>query len=176
MELFQNNFHFVSAGYIFIIVYYFLYEIFDYHLWISFLFTASQRILGLFGYTATVEPFYLIGDNGSIFMLKSCIGYQTMLLFAIIVILTGNTNNKIRWIYIISGFLFLNFVNIMRFILLFIHIQKHGDYMLAMDVHDMYNYIIYAIVFLLWIIWFEKFSDYPPLKKIPDENKLQSGL
>ena len=158
-KLFQSDLRFGLVAYSFIIIYYFLSDIFDYQLWISFLFTSSKEILGLFGYSATVEPFYLMGDNGSIFMLKSCLGYHTMLLFGIFVILTGNTTNKIRWMYIISGFLFLNFVNIIRFVLLFIHIQKHGDYMLAMDVHDMYNYIIYGIVFIMWVIWFEKFAD-----------------
>jgi hypothetical protein len=47
-------------------------------------------------------------------------------------------------------------------VLLFIHIQKNGNYELAMDVHDMYNYIIYIIVFGLWVIWFERFSDIKP--------------
>jgi exosortase/archaeosortase family protein len=164
-RLFQNNFRFAIVGYTFILLYYFLYDIFDYQLWINFLFTTSKQILGVLGYSATVEPFYLIGDNGSIFMLKSCLGYQTLLLFALFIILTGNTSNKIRWIYLISGLLLLNLANILRFVFLFIYIQKHGAYELAMDVHDMYNYIIYGIVFILWIIWFEKFADREKRKK-----------
>lgn len=159
--LFRDPGKFAITGYGFILVYYLLYDIFDYHIWINILFTSSKIILGLFGYSATVEPFYLHGDNGSIFMLKSCLGYQTMFLFAVFILLTGNTSNRIRWIYILSGFLFLNIVNIVRFVLLFIHVQKHGDYVLTMNLHDMYNYIIYAIVFVLWIIWFEKFADQP---------------
>jgi hypothetical protein len=26
-------------------------------------------------------------------------------------------------------------------------------------VHDMYNYITYSLVFILWVIWFEKFMN-----------------
>jgi exosortase/archaeosortase family protein len=155
----KNDFHVIAVAYIFILLYYFLFDIFDFHIWIDFLFTSAKRILAIFGYYATVEPFYLIGEKGSIFMLKSCLGYQTMLLFAAIVFLTGNASRRIRWTYIISGLLFINFVNILRFVFLFIHIEKHGDYTLAMDVHEMYNYIIYAMVFILWVIWFEKFAD-----------------
>jgi exosortase/archaeosortase family protein len=162
---FQNDSDVFAVGYILIIAYYFIHDIFDYSLWISFLFTASQMILSVLGYDATVEPFHLIGNNGSIFMLKSCLGYQTMLLFATLVFLTGNTSKRIRWTYIFSGLLLLNFANILRFVFLFIHIDKYGDYMLAMDVHDMYNYIIYALVFVLWVIWFEKFADYQPKAK-----------
>jgi exosortase/archaeosortase family protein len=144
--------------YIYIIVIWFFYLYFDFNLWIDFLFKSSQKILSIFGYDAKVEPSLLIGNNGSIYMAKACLGFKTMFLFASIVYLTGN-DNKRRWIYIISGLLFLNFVNIIRFVLLFIHIQKHGGYVLAMDLHDMYNYITYFIVFILWIIWFEKFAD-----------------
>jgi exosortase/archaeosortase family protein len=150
--------------YIYIIVIWFFYLYFDFNLWIDFLFKSSQKILSIFGYDAKVEPFFLIGNNGSIYMVKACLGFKTMFLFASIVYLTGN-DNKRRWIYIISGLLFLNFVNIIRFVLLFIHIQKHGGYVLAMDLHDMYNYITYFIVFILWIIWFEKFADIRSIKK-----------
>ncbi len=141
-----------------------MYIYFDFNLWIDFLFKSSQKILALLGHDAVVEPSLLIGNNGSIYMTKGCLGFKTMFLFASIVYLTGN-DNKRRWIYIISGLLFLNFVNIIRFVLLFIHIQKHGGYVLAMDLHDMYNYIIYFIVFVLWVIWFEKFSDIRSFKK-----------
>jgi exosortase/archaeosortase family protein len=158
-DRFNNDFHFFMITFVFILLYYFLFDFFEYELWIDLLFTTAQKILRLFGYNAAVEPFNLVGVNGTIFMLKSCLGYQTMLLFAAIVFLTGNTSSKIRWTYIISGLLLINFANILRFVFLFIHIEKHGKYKLAMNVHDMYNYIIYILVFILWVIWFEKFAD-----------------
>jgi len=150
--------------YVYIIVIQFLYNYFDFNLWVDFLFKSAQKILSLLGYEAVVKPFLLIGGNGSIYMAKYCLGFRTMFLFAWIVYLTGN-DNKIRWFYIISGLLFLNVVNIMRFVFLFIHIQKHGGYVLRVDLHDMYNYITYFIVFVLWIIWFEKFADIRSFKK-----------
>jgi len=154
----------IISIYIYIIIIQFSYNYFDFNLWIDFLFNSSQKILSLLGFEAVVEPSLLIGEYGSITMGKYCLGFQTMFLFAWIVFLTGN-NNKIKWIYIFSGVILLNFVNIMRFVFLFIHIQKHGGYVLAMDLHDLLNYIIYFMVFVLWIIWFEKFADIRSFKK-----------
>lgn len=148
----------ITIIYIYIIILHFLWNYFEFSLWIDFLFKSSQRILAFFGHNAIVKPFLLIGSSGSIYMAKACLGFKTMFLFASIIYFTRN-NNKRWWIFLISGLLFLNFVNILRFVLLFIHIQKHGGYVLAMDLHDMYNYITYIIVFILWLIWFEKFAD-----------------
>lgn len=143
--------------YMYIILDFFILAYFTFEPWINFLFTSTQRILGLFGYESIVESVYLIGNNGSIFMANYCLGLKTMFLFAAIIYLTGD-NNKTRWLYIIGGIIFLNFVNIIRFVLLFIHIQKNNGYTLSIDLHDIYNYITYTIVFILWIIWFELFS------------------
>lgn len=80
-----------------------------------------------------------------------------MLLFASLIYLMGE-NSWTSWIYILSGLLFLNIANIMRLVLLFMHIQEHGTYVGIVDYHNLYDYIIYGIVFILWVIWFEKFS------------------
>ena len=74
-------------------------------------------------------------------------------------------NSISKWLFIVTGLIILNLTNIIRFVLLFIHMQNHGGYVLKIDVHNIYNYIIYGIVFLLWIIWFEKYSDLRDQKK-----------
>ncbi|HEC44120.1 MAG TPA: hypothetical protein ENI20_14955 [Bacteroides sp.] len=147
--------------------------IFQYTSWINFLFHSSAGILKLFNYPVYVESHNLIGENGSIYMAKSCLGLNTMMLFAAIVIITAK-NTRIKWLYIVFGVIFLNIVNIIRFVLLFIHIQKHGDYVLSMDVHDMYNYVIYGIVFILWIFWFEKYSDIREVTKNEQDAPIQN--
>jgi len=169
-RLFDNNIRVIIILYLYIIASNFLFEFFDYLPWINYLFTSAQKILAILGYDAFVEPFHLTGENGSIAMAKGCLGFQTMFLFAIIVFLTGE-KNKYRWIYIILGLLFLNFVNIIRFVLLFIYIERNDDINLVMDIHDMYNYITYFIVFVLWIIWFERFADIPMKKQNKSESK-----
>lgn len=141
----------------------FVMNYFDFRIWINILFGFSQKILSILGYEAGVEPFLLTGEYGNISMAKSCLGYNTMFLFASVVYLTGK-NKKSIWIFIVFGLLILNLANVSRFVLLFIHLQKHGDYNLAVDMHNLYNYSIYLIVFVLWMIWFTRFSDDVPLK------------
>lgn len=147
-----------AVFFIFAVMSNFLLGYFRYTGWVNFLFHSSAGIIRLLGYSVSVDSHMLIGPNGSIYMEKPCLGLNTMLLFAAIVYITGR-NDRTRWYYILFGLIFLNLVNIIRFVLLFMHIQKHGDYVLAMDLHDMYKYITYAIVFILWVFWFEKYSD-----------------
>lgn len=157
-DLLKNRFFsVVLITYVAVVTMHFILDSFDFRLWIKFVFTSAQMILGLMGFEAIVEPFLLVGENGSISMAKGCMGYDTMFLFASVVFLTGYGINRL--IYIILGILLLNLANIMRFVLLFIHIQRHGDYVSAMNLHDIYNLFLYAIVFLLWVLWFYKYSD-----------------
>lgn len=144
--------------YSFIVLNGFVFSYFSFSPWIHFLFSSAHKLLEWFGVDSVVYKAYLIGDNGSIYMAKHCLGFNTMLLFVSGVYLTGK-NNRERWIFIASGLIILNLANILRFVFLFIHLQKYGDYTLSMDLHDVYNYILYSIVFMLWIFWFEKYSD-----------------
>jgi len=145
----------------------FLYGCFQFTPWINFLFHSSAGILKLLNFQVYVESHNLIGENGSIYMARPCLGLNTLMLFAGIVYITGK-NSRTKWLFMLFGIIFLNIVNIVRFVLLFIHIQKHGGYVMSMDLHDMYNLVIYVIVFLLWIFWFEKYSD---IREIPQEER-----
>jgi exosortase/archaeosortase family protein len=147
----------IKIIYVYIIVLFSL-GYFDFSLLIDFILKSSQRIVGLLGYHAVVEDTLLLGDNGSISMYRTCLGIMTMFLFAALVYLTGSRHKR-GWGFIIIGLFILNLANIARIVLVFIHLQKHGDYLLALDVHDLYNYATYVIVFILWVIWFEKFMD-----------------
>jgi exosortase/archaeosortase family protein len=148
----------IVVVYVYLILGYFILGCFEFFPWVDFLFKTSQMILSWFQIESVVEPYILIGDNGSLLMVKSCLGFNTMLLFASLVFLTGE-NSWTSWIYILIGLVILNIANIMRLVLLFAHIQKHGTYVGWIDYHDLYDYIIYGIVFILWVIWFEKLSE-----------------
>jgi len=153
----------IVITYIYIIINQFVFAYFTFTGWVNFLFIPAQKLLSVMGYNATVDSTYLIGDNGTIYMAKFCLGIKTMYLFASVVYLTGRRNFR-RWLYIIGGLLVINFINILRFVLLFIHIQRNGDYALSIDLHLLYNIILYSIIFLLWVFWFEKYSDLIPEK------------
>jgi exosortase/archaeosortase family protein len=155
---FETELHILLVVYVFVITIYFLKEMFEFRIWIEVLFTSSQKILNFFGYESVVESNKLIGKNGFIYMNEDCLGIATMYLFSVLIFLTkGSTKAKV--IYVLTGIFLLNLVNILRFVMLFIYIQKNRDYELSVDVHNMYNYAIYILVFLLWIVWFEKFAN-----------------
>lgn len=131
---------------------------FAFEAWVNLIFNISQFFINLLGYDVHVQPFYLYGHNIVIFMNKSCLGFMTMLVFASVVWLTGR-NDKTTWFYIFFGFIILNIANVIRFVLLYIYLYKHGEYLLSIDIHDIYTAGIYLIVLLLWLLWFEKYSN-----------------
>lgn len=139
---------------------------FDYKGWINFLFLTSQEILAYLDYQSIVYKTFLLGENGGIYMEKGCLGFGTMMLFAAVVYLTSERGYA-RWVYMVAGLVFLNIINITRFVFLFIHIQENSGYAMSMDVHDMYNLILYGVVFVLWVIWFEFFA----LKSMDNEKQ-----
>ena len=122
-------------------------EFLDFKLYIKFLLGSSKLVLMAFGYPVSISSNVLAGDYGSVSLAKSCLGLVTIYISA--------SNKTKALLYILVGIIILNLINILRIILLFVHLQKYGDYMLTMDSHDIYNYVIYGIIFILWVIWFE---------------------
>ncbi len=160
----QKKFTDLTYIFYFLIFLNFINGIFDYKGWINIIFTISHNILNVFGYDSKVMPFQLYGANGSIFMAKGCLGIMTTYLFVSFIILTGE-NKKGIIKYSLIGVLIINLANILRFVFLFMHLQDHGAYLWKMEVHDLFNVIIYAIVLFLWIIWIDKYSDIWPYIK-----------
>lgn len=157
--LFRKNV--LSLFYLFLFVIFFNnvgMALLKFNYFISFIFSITQYVLAVLNYESIIDGALLIGTNGSIYMAKFCLGINTMIVFSSIIWFTGK---KIlpRLIYIISGVIFINIMNVIRFVSLFIYLQNHESYELAMDFHDIFDYVIYILIFVMWIIWFEKFSD-----------------
>ena len=129
--------------------------LFSFSIYSQIITTLTEKILNVLNFEVLAEGIYLHGENESLEILKSCLGLKTILLFTLVIYITGNSKKK--WVFIISGFFILNIVNIIRLVVLFNYVQKNGDYRLD-HFHDLYTYIVYAIVFILWIVWFEKYG------------------
>ena len=136
----------------------FIVPYFNFYSYIDFLLIITKKVALIQGYDALIKVPYLIGNSGTLYMAKWCLGFLTMFTFAALVYLTGN-KNKTKWIYIIAGIVFLHIVNIIRLAALFIFVQNNESNEMANDHHAIYNIIVYVIIFILWIIWFEKFAD-----------------
>jgi exosortase/archaeosortase family protein len=146
--------------------------IFQFEPWINFIFTTTHHLLDFMGYNSIVEPFYLLGENGNIYMAKGCLGIKTTYIFASFIFLTGESLKKISFFAAI-GIVVVNVSNILRFVFLFIHLQNHGEYLWNMEVHDLFNIMIYSIIFIMWIIWLEWFTDIWPYLKLSKEEKAE---
>ena len=130
----------------------------NYYPYIDLLLKVTKWVVFLFGYQSEINGAYLIGLNGgTLFLDKVCLGFITMFIFAALVYLTRR-DNRITWKYVLFGIIILHLLNIARLSLLFIFVQYHNDSELIMEHHDMYNIVVYIIIFALWIIWFEKYN------------------
>lgn len=142
----------------------FIVPYFNFYPYIQFLLSVTRLVVGIFGFEATIDGPYLIGNGGTLFMAKWCLGFLTMFVFASGIYLTG-VNKKQVWVYIILGVLFLHLLNIVRLAVLYIFVQSH-DSQLAHNHHAIYNIVFYSIIFILWIFWFEKYAGLNIKKKL----------
>lgn len=150
----------IIVMYLYVVLNNFLYGIFDLHIWRNLMIVTVHKILTAIGYNSVIEGFYIIGDNGTVLIDRGCVGYNSMLKFAVIVFLTG-VNNVRRWSYIFSGAAFLEIISGLRLILIFIWYENYG-FERAIQFHDFTKSAIHVIIFIMWIIWFEFFTDIRP--------------
>jgi exosortase/archaeosortase family protein len=150
----------IIVMYFYVIVNNFLYGFFDLHIWRNLMITTVHKILTLLGYDSVIEGHYIVGNYGTVFIDRGCVGYNSMLKFAVVVFLTG-VNNLRRWSFIISGALFLEIISGLRLIMIFIWYENYG-FERAMHFHNFSKDAVHIIIFILWIIWFEFFTDIRP--------------
>jgi len=118
----------------------------------------SKNILGWLGYPVETGCYYLKGNKGGIRFARACIGISLMLVFSVFVWLTGKSLKK-RVSFIFTGLLVINLINALRIVLLYLSQAWHGM-KYAGILHDTYDGVIYGLVFLMWVLWVERFSDH----------------
>jgi exosortase/archaeosortase family protein len=150
----------IIVMYLYVILNNFLYGFFDLHIWRNLMITAVHKILTGMGYDSVIEGYYIVGNSGTVFIDRGCVGFNSILKFAVIVFLTG-VNNRRRWSYIISGAVFLEIISGFRLIMIFVWYENFG-FERAIHFHDLSKQAVHYIIFILWIIWFEFFTDIMP--------------
>ncbi len=119
----------------------------------------SKWILELFNYSVFTGADRLIGIDGSggLWVGDSCNGIVLFALFTgFIVSYKGNWKYKL--IYIISGILSIEFLNALRLVFLAI-LDTHSRAWTEFNHAYTFTIIIYAYIFMLWILWVNKFSN-----------------
>ncbi len=118
---------------------------------------ASAYLLSHAGYNAVIaKHHFLKGNNVFVGIGFVCLGINLILLFSSLVIISGG---KIihQFLFIISGIIIIYGLNILRIVLLYIYLANRQNIGSFHTIHNAFTYIVYAIVFALWIIWFNKF-------------------
>ena len=118
----------------------------------------SQKILEWMGYSVIRLESRMIGIEGTpgLFIGDSCNGIALFALFSIFIIaFPGRIIYKI--IFIPAGILLIHSLNILRVIILAV-IEIYSYEWTAFNHTYTFTIFIYAAIFLLWLLWVNKFS------------------
>ena len=116
-----------------------------------FLLNSSAQILNWIGFTAiTNDTELLLVGHGTLRLVYTCLGLGVMSFFAAFVIAyPGAWHSKL--LFIITGFIVIQLLNITRFILLALFWNKQAGQII--DHHLIFNIIIYIIVAVSLYFW-----------------------
>ncbi len=123
----------------------------------------STNIISTLGYHTTVLPHMSersmvlnINDKPIVRVIEGCNAISVMLLFVAFVIAFSGPIKHTIW-YSSLGAIFIFILNIIRVSFITVAIYHFPQYQIAL--HEIiFPIIIYGIMFILWIIWVNKFS------------------
>ncbi len=132
----------------------------------------THKVLNLLGYETSLYPNNVVrhntGSYSAVWVVWSCSGIkQAYIFFCIIAFYKGPWKHKL-W-YIPMGLLFIYLFNNFRIIFITAIIEKHPAQFELWHEYIM-KYAFYGMIFLLWVIWNEKFEK-PPLTPTQRENQ-----
>lgn len=111
----------------------------------------STNLLNLMGFTTIHDDYImLVAGHGSIQVVYKCLGLGVMSFFAAFVIAYPKSV-KAKIVFIIAGILVLQFLNVIRFMLLAVFWTKTGS--TTLDHHSIFNFVIYLIVAAALYFW-----------------------
>jgi exosortase/archaeosortase family protein len=164
--------HIFVALTLFLFAWIFILLYFDFDSWIKVIVIVANKILALFGYNSKMDSPFLRGKYGDIFVGETCLGLKIMFGFVVSIYFTGiKLFPKIR--FIIIGLIIFNFLNILRIVLVFIHLQIYKNYQMAVDAHDFLKYPLHLVILILWIVWLNKYSDIWPYTKKREKSQVK---
>lgn len=119
----------------------------------------SKWILELFGYVVFtgVERVIGVDGTGGLWIGDNCNGIALFALFAgFIIAYKGDVKHKM--IYILLGILSIELLNVIRIVTLAI-LDTHSRAWTEFNHTYTFTIIIYAYIFMLWMIWVNRFSN-----------------
>lgn len=115
------------------------------------LLSISAQVLKVFGYPAIYnDTELLVAGKGAIVLVYSCLGLGLMSFFAAFVIAYPK-KTKSKLIFLITGIFAIQFLNILRFVLLALFWNKNASRII--DHHTIFNIILYIIIMISLYFW-----------------------
>lgn len=139
---------------------------------IGFIILNAEAILNALGYkTFTVlqdRDMQVIGIDGSngVWVGSNCNAISLFSLFSVFIIAYPRPH-KHKWWFIPVGILLIHFINVIRVVALAI-IAKSSPAYLDFNHTYTFTFFVYTFIFLLWIIWVNKFAS---TRSLPNEAK-----
>jgi len=123
----------------------------------------AKDLAVMLGEDATIERHdkeasyrFLVNGNRAARVVEGCNAVSVMILFAAFVTAFSSTFKR-TFLFIIAGLAVIYFLNIVRVALLSLGYYYYPEYRGLL--HDIvFPLFIYGVVFLLWILWVQKFS------------------
>lgn len=133
---------------------------------------ATHFCLNLLGYASAVFPAEKIiqipGSRGVLLDL-GCLGRQLMGLFAgFLIAYPGKISSKL-W-FIPLGLVIVNILNVLRITILALVLFHYPEANITYH-HDIFNIVVYAFIFLMWVFWISRYG--VRSNKAKKENKSQ---
>lgn len=121
-------------------------------------------ILNRLGYDTTEVPnsvgptvFLMTGERVVLNIYEGCNGINVFIVFAAFIVAFSGSLKKTLW-FIPVGILILYVTNLVRLILLYWTATSYYRYFYYVHKY-IFTAIIYAVVFILWMIWVNKFNE-----------------
>lgn len=126
--------------------------------WRTFSIESSAKILRWMGHTVLTGSTQLkVVDRFGFTLIYSCLGYGIMSAFTAFCI-SFPSPFKYRWGFMVTGLVFIQLLNTIRFVFLSLYWDKHNP-LLPIDHHDLFNIFIYMILIAICYFWI-KYSTY----------------
>lgn len=131
----------------------------------QFVANQTQQLLSLFNYPVYLLPHeeqasvkFFLNAIYTVRIVEGCNAMSVMILFvAFIIAFSGKIKPTV--FYILGGIVIIHVMNIIRIAMLTVLLQKYPEYQHALH-GVIFPLVIYGLVFLLWVIWVNKFSFY----------------
>lgn len=157
----------ITAGFLYFIlylIYQFIVKRYTFYdqKFIGTLIESADAVLKMLGYKTFKilqdKDFQVVGIDGSngVWVGSNCNAITLFSLFAVFVIAYPG-NQKDKWWFIPSGIVAIHFLNVLRVSALAMIANSYPQYLNFNHTYT-FTFLVYSFIFLLWIIWVNKFS------------------